>query len=113
MRSVDRSRTTASGIAGALAAAAMLGAGAGQAAEEPRGLLLRKGMIAWQMPLAQATPLVEADIRPNTLQLLAAAGRRITVSRVATGRAASILARPTSCTSHGYRSTGTSSTPIR
>jgi hypothetical protein len=34
-------------------------------------LLLRKGMIAWQMTLAQARPLVEENIRPNTMQLLA------------------------------------------
>jgi hypothetical protein len=45
--------------------------GVGQAAEEPRGVLLRKGMIEWQMPLAQARPLVEENIRPNTMQLLA------------------------------------------
>jgi hypothetical protein len=45
--------------------------GTGQAAEEPRGLLLRKGMVTWQMPLAQARPLVEENIRPNTMQLLA------------------------------------------
>jgi len=43
----------------------------GHAAEEPRGLLLRKGMIAWQMNLAEARPLVEENIRPNTVQLLA------------------------------------------
>jgi len=41
------------------------------AAEEPRGLLLRRGMIEWQMPLAKARPLVEENIRPKTLQLLA------------------------------------------
>jgi hypothetical protein len=28
-------------------------------------------MIVWQMPLAQAKPLVEEDIHPNTMQLLA------------------------------------------
>jgi hypothetical protein len=42
-----------------------------RAAEEPHGLLLRRGLIAWQMPLAQARPLVEENIRPKTLQLLA------------------------------------------
>jgi len=42
-----------------------------QAADEPHGLLLRKGMIVWQMTLAQARPLVEESIRPNTMQLLA------------------------------------------
>jgi hypothetical protein len=48
-----------------------LGTDIGQAADEPRGLLLRKGMIAWQMPLAQARPSVEENMHPNTLQLLA------------------------------------------
>jgi hypothetical protein len=43
----------------------------GAAAEPPQGLLLRKGMIAWQTPLAQARPLVEENIRPNTMHLLA------------------------------------------
>jgi len=42
-----------------------------RAAEQPRGLLLRKGMIAWQTTLAQARPLVEENVRPKTLQLLA------------------------------------------
>jgi len=40
------------------------------AAEPPQGLLLRKGMIAWQTPLAQARPLVEENIRPKTVQLV-------------------------------------------
>jgi hypothetical protein len=56
---------------GMLALALGIFIGVGQAAEEPRGLLLRKGMIAWQMTLAQARPLVEENIRPNTMQLLA------------------------------------------
>jgi hypothetical protein len=54
-----------------LVAVLLLCADIGQAAEEPHGLLLRKGMIVWQMPLAQARPLVEENIRPNTMQLLA------------------------------------------
>jgi hypothetical protein len=57
--------------AGLLVVVVLLCAGISRAADEPHGLLLRKGMIAWQMPLAQARPLVEEDIRPNTMQLLA------------------------------------------
>jgi len=40
------------------------------AVEEPHGLLLRKGLIAWQVSLAQARPMVEENIRPNTMHLL-------------------------------------------
>ena len=39
-------------------------------AEEPQGLLLRKGAVKWEMTLTDARKLVEADIRPNTLKLL-------------------------------------------
>lgn len=57
--------------AGTLAVVLLLTTDVGRAADEPRGLLLRKGMIAWQMSLAQARPLVEENIRPKTMQLLA------------------------------------------
>jgi hypothetical protein len=53
--------------AGTILVVLLLCAGVGRAAEEPRGLLLRKGMVAWQMSLAEARPLVEENIRPNTL----------------------------------------------
>ena len=70
MKTIRRSLSTALPWAGTLVVVLLLCTGIGQAAEEPRGLLLRKGMIAWQMPLAQARPLVEEKIRPNTMQLL-------------------------------------------
>jgi hypothetical protein len=41
------------------------------AVEGPHGLLLRKGLVTWQMSLAQARPMVEENIRPKTMQLLA------------------------------------------
>lgn len=71
MKTICQSLSTALPWAGALLVIIMLCADTGQAAEEPRGLLLRKGMITWQVPLAQARPLVEANIRPNTMRLLA------------------------------------------
>ena len=40
------------------------------ASEEPRGLQLRKGLVAWQVTLNEARPLVEENIRPKTLRLL-------------------------------------------
>ena len=71
MQTTRRSLSMALPMTGALVALILLCAGIAQAAEEPRGLLLRKGMITWQMPLAQARPLVEENIRPNTMRLLA------------------------------------------
>ena len=71
MKTIRQSLSTALPWAGTLVVVLLLCTDVGQAAEEPRGLLLRKGMIAWQMPLAQARPLVEENIRPNQMQLLA------------------------------------------
>jgi hypothetical protein len=71
VKTIRRSLFTAAPWAGLLVVVALLCASIGRAAEEPRGLLLRKGIITWQMPLSQARPLVEENIRPNTLQLLA------------------------------------------
>lgn len=39
--------------------------------EEPRGLILRKGLLRWQDPLTEARNFVEEGIRPTTLNLLA------------------------------------------
>src|SRR5713101_6989892 len=43
------------------------------ASEEPGGLLLRKGLVRWQLPLKEARTFIEENIRPKsqTLNLLA------------------------------------------
>ena len=41
------------------------------AADEPRGLQMRKGLVAWQVSLSDARPSIEENIRPKTLNLLA------------------------------------------
>jgi len=41
------------------------------AADEPQGLILRKGPLNWQTSLEQARPFIEQNIHPNTLRLLA------------------------------------------
>ena len=43
---------------------------AAEASEEPRGLLLRKGLVTWQMNARDARRLIEEDIHPKTLVLL-------------------------------------------
>jgi hypothetical protein len=40
------------------------------ASEEPRGLLLRKGLVNWQVTLNEARKSIEEGIHPNTLRLL-------------------------------------------
>jgi hypothetical protein len=40
------------------------------ASEEPQGLLLRKGLVRWQLTLKDARTFIEENIRPNTLRLL-------------------------------------------
>jgi hypothetical protein len=52
--------------------AVMLGCGKhGLPNEEPRGLLLRKGLLRWQTPVKEARNFVEENIRPTTPNLLA------------------------------------------
>lgn len=41
------------------------------AADEPRGLQMRKGLVAWQVSLSDARTFIEENIRPKTLNLLA------------------------------------------
>ena len=38
--------------------------------EEPRGLLLRKGLVRWEAPLKEARTVIEEDIRPQIPILL-------------------------------------------
>src|SRR5215831_15768957 len=38
--------------------------------EEPRGLLLRKGLVNWQVTLNEARTFIEENIHPRTLHLL-------------------------------------------
>jgi hypothetical protein len=40
------------------------------AGEEPRGLLLRKGLVNWQVTLNEARTFIEENIHPKTLRLL-------------------------------------------
>jgi hypothetical protein len=40
------------------------------ASEEPRGLLLRKGLVPWQLPLKEARTFIEENIRPNIPKLV-------------------------------------------
>jgi hypothetical protein len=40
------------------------------ASEEPRGLLLRRGLVNWQASLNEARMFIEENIHPNTLRLL-------------------------------------------
>jgi len=40
------------------------------ASEEPRGLLLRKGLVSWQVTLNEARTFIEENIHPKTLRLL-------------------------------------------
>jgi len=40
------------------------------ASEEPRGLLLRKGLVNWQVTLNEAGTFIEENIHPKTLRLL-------------------------------------------
>ena len=40
------------------------------ASEEPRGLLLRKGLVNWQVTLNEARTFIEENIHPKTLRLL-------------------------------------------
>lgn len=42
----------------------------GPQGEEPRGLLLRKGLLRWQAPLKDVRTFVEEDVRPQSLILL-------------------------------------------
>ena len=70
MKMSCRSLTGALFWLGMLMLAFGLWVGAAQANEEPHGLLLRKGMITWQMTLAEARPFVEENVRPNTMHLL-------------------------------------------
>ena len=56
-------------LSGALLGA-MLVCAVTAAADEPGGLLLRKGMVQWETTLAEARKLVETDIRPNMPNLL-------------------------------------------
>lgn len=42
----------------------------GPQSEEPRGLLLRKGLLRWQAPLKEARTVIEEDVRPQSLILL-------------------------------------------
>src|SRR5215472_5626420 len=44
--------------------------GHGPKSEEPRGLLLRKGLLRWQASLQEARTFIEEDIRPKSLILL-------------------------------------------
>jgi hypothetical protein len=41
-----------------------------RASEEPRGLLLRKGLVNWQATPSEARTFIEENIHPNTLKLL-------------------------------------------
>jgi hypothetical protein len=40
------------------------------ASEEPQGLLLRRGLVGWQVTLQNARAFVEENVRPKTLRLL-------------------------------------------
>jgi hypothetical protein len=40
------------------------------ASEEPQGLLLRKGLVRWQLTLKEARTFIEENIRPNIPKLL-------------------------------------------
>ena len=44
--------------------------GHGPQSEEPRGLLLRKGLLRWEAPLKEARTFIEEDVRPPSLILL-------------------------------------------
>lgn len=44
--------------------------GSASAGEEPEGLLLRKGLVSWQVTLNEARTFIEENIHPNTLRLL-------------------------------------------
>jgi hypothetical protein len=44
--------------------------GHGSQSEEPRGLLLRKGLLRWEVPLKEARTFIEEDVRPQSLVLL-------------------------------------------
>ena len=51
--------------------ALMVGSGGyGPPSEEPRGLVLRKGLLRWQAPLTEARAFIEEDVRPKSLILL-------------------------------------------
>jgi hypothetical protein len=41
--------------------------GHGASSEDPRGLLLRKGLLRWQAPLKEAPMFIEEDVRPQSL----------------------------------------------
>lgn len=43
--------------------------GRGSQSREPRGLLLRKGLVRWQAPVKDARTFVEENIRPKSLVL--------------------------------------------
>jgi hypothetical protein len=44
--------------------------GQASASDEPRGLLLRKGLVNWEVTLNEARTFIEENIHPNTLRLL-------------------------------------------
>lgn len=44
--------------------------GHGRQSEEPRGLILRRGLLRWQAPLKEARTFIEEDVRPQSLILL-------------------------------------------